>query len=309
MAVTKASLRLAMAFACGLGCGSRGLDAVELAASPSYVPDASVSDATVLEASAFEASAPDAGPVDAASVDADVADAAGTLAIGLIAHYTFDEGDGSILVDHSGNKHDGVITFGDAGLWLGNGKFGGALHFGGGDFVTVDAFPSATSSFSVSAWVRSSAGHGQFETVLSTEIGCLGGWEVNMITREAGVFAHFAYYDPMSPLPAGAPPCQTGSYTVDECPCIQENQWVHVTSVLDGSSHTLSLYIGESLSPTGALVGVRSITKGTPALSFGKFPQGPPRFLTGDVDDVAIYTRALTPDEVRVLAQRPPPDP
>ena len=48
-----------------------------------------------------------AGPLDAIALGSN------SLADGLLAHYTFDEGGGSTVVDHSGNDRDGALTGGD----------------------------------------------------------------------------------------------------------------------------------------------------------------------------------------------------
>ncbi|MDP9000533.1 MAG: hypothetical protein M3O46_10525, partial [Myxococcota bacterium] len=50
------------------------------------------------------------GPIDAIGL--------GDLTRGLIAHYTFDEGAGTVVVDHSGNKRDGALT---NGTWIADG--------------------------------------------------------------------------------------------------------------------------------------------------------------------------------------------
>jgi hypothetical protein len=217
------------------------------------------------------------------------------LARGLMAHYTFDEGSGSTVVDHSGNGHDGVLT---NGSWIPDGKFYGALHFSGNDFVTVDHFPYATSSFSVSAWIRSAntdpdAG---FETVLSTEMVFDGGWQLNLVKMSAETI-QFAYWD----RDAG----DGGAYTTYDCTCLPANQWTHVVSVVDDTTHTLSVYVNGSL--TNVTPAVRAIFPGIPALLMGTWSGGM-RFLVGDLDDVSIYGRPLAAVEVAELYRGPPPD-
>ena len=60
------------------------------------------------------------------------------LTDGLILHHTYDEGQGTLAADASGNGHDGEITNPD---WDA-GKFDGALRFGGEGsdaYVTVES--------------------------------------------------------------------------------------------------------------------------------------------------------------------------
>jgi hypothetical protein len=221
-----------------------------------------------------------------------------TLALGLVAHYTFDEGGGSTVIDHSGHGHDGVLALTN-GMWLAEGRFGGALRFLGNDFVTVSNFPPAASSFSVSAWIRSAntdpdAG---YETVLSTEMVFDGGWQLNLVKTSAAII-QFAYWD----RDAG----DGGAYTSYDCNCLPENQWTHVVSVVDDTTHTLSVYVNGSL--TKETPALHAIFPGIPSLLMGTWSGGM-RFLVGDLDDVSIYSRALAPVEVAELYRRPPLDP
>jgi hypothetical protein len=220
-----------------------------------------------------------------------------TLTDGLLAHYTFDEGSGTIVVDHSGNRHDGVLT---GGTWIASGKFGGALHMGGSDSVTIDSFPDAPSSFSVSAWVRTvNAPIDGFETVLSTEIVFRSGWQLNLDKTDAGTGAQFAYWDKLRG--------DGGGYVHPECFCVRPNVWTHIVAALDGGERTLKVYVNATLMGTEAAP--RAILPGTPALLIGKWSGDTQRFFVGDIDDVAIYKRALTPAEVSELEQHFPPDP
>jgi large repetitive protein len=223
-----------------------------------------------------------------------------TLGILLRAHYTFDEGTGSKVVDHSGNGHDGVLT---GGTWIADGRFGGALRLGGGDYVTVSGFPDAPSSFSVSAWVRSpSTPSDGLETVISTEIVFDGGWELNL-DKDAGITAQFAYWDKTKTSGGGR--TDAGGYTLADYGGVTAGQWTHLVSIVDDSTHTLSLYVDGTLVSTAA---DHAILPGAPVLSMGTW-WGGKRFLVGDIDDVAIYGRALLPVEVTELGRGSPPDP
>src|SRR4051812_43841409 len=71
--------------------------------------------------------------------------------VGLVAYWTFDEGTGISVLDHSGNAFNGQLT---GGSWIADGSFGGALYLTRGDYVAVPSFPDATPDWTVSAWVR-----------------------------------------------------------------------------------------------------------------------------------------------------------
>ncbi|RLG28126.1 hypothetical protein DRO03_10600, partial [Methanosarcinales archaeon] len=70
---------------------------------------------------------------------------------GLVAEWHFDEGSGSVLMDSSGNGNDGVIH---GATWV-EGRYGKALRFDGrGDFVeiTPQSDVSAIGDFTISVW-------------------------------------------------------------------------------------------------------------------------------------------------------------
>lgn len=72
---------------------------------------------------------------------------------GLIAYWTFDEGDGSIVHDSSGYGNDGINN---GAVWT-TGKFGSALEITGTQFV--ENIPASfdtpiTTAFTVTAWVK-----------------------------------------------------------------------------------------------------------------------------------------------------------
>jgi len=214
--------------------------------------------------------------------------------VGLIAHYTFDEDGGTVVVDHSGNHHDGALFGGE---WISGGRFGGALHFDGETYVTVDDFPDAPASFTVSTWVRVAgfADDAGLETVTSTEYVFDAGWQLNIAgPSDASPYFQAAYWDRVA-----------SQYTYSDCVCLPENVWTHFAFVLDGNAHTLSTYVNGALD--NLVSAPDPITPGTPALSMGRWSM-PGRMLVGDLDDMNIYGRALAISEIQSLEQAPPPD-
>ncbi len=249
----------------------------------------------------------------------------------LWAHYRFDEDGGTIVHDSAPQRRDGAL-FG--GMWLlDGGQFGGALHFDGDSGVIVNGFPDAPPDFSVSMWIRAAApppavsysGNMQitsgFGTILSMEVVRQGGWQFNL-EPYSGIATHFAYWDTDAAAntvlddagrpvldDAGRPIPVPHPLTLDRCSCVIENQWMHFAAVVDSASNTLSLYVNGTLSGL-PIPDAGAILAGTPALYMGTWGgnDGPPRFLVGDIDDVAIYGRALSPSEVLALQNSPPPD-
>lgn len=218
-----------------------------------------------------------------------------TLGSGLVAHWTFDETEGTVLADDSGNRRDGTI---EGATFRNDGKFGGALHFRPGDTVTVERFPYATSSWSFSGWLRigeEDIANDDFGTVVSTEAMQAGGWQFQTRSRSAGIYWTFAYR-----LGSGF------DYAHFECECFELGRWSHAAVVVDAARSLLSFYVDGRLARSSALPA--PILPGTSALSMGKW-EGAGRFFSGSIDDVAIYDRALLAAEVAELDTRPAPRP
>jgi hypothetical protein len=218
-----------------------------------------------------------------------------TLGNGLIAHWTFDQTDGTTLEDDSGNRRTGTVS---GATWVKDGKFAGALHFQRGDSVTVERFPDPGASWSFSAWIRISdedAANDELGTAISTETYQQGGWEFQTYGRSSGIYWHFGY---LQELPS--------KYAHYECHCFQAGRWVHAAIVLDAAASLLSFYSDGAL--LESLPSPPPILPGSPTLFMGRW-SGAGRPFVGSLDDVAIYSRALSATEVAELNRLPAPRP
>jgi hypothetical protein len=246
------------------------------------------------------------GPVDVATL------APNSLGMGLVGHWTFDETAGATAHDSSGNLRDGAIAstggFGGPGWSWAPGRFGGGLRFTGIDQVTVGSppFPQATASYSVAAWLMIQYGDldPPLAAVLSTESGFGGGWSLNVAPPPPGPGGTGGSYRFAYPIGAG-PQDYIFADTVN-CECFVEGAWTHIAAIVDVPSSTLAIYVNgveRVRVPAPQPIGPHQGT-----LFMGRW--GPPgRNLAGTVDDVAIYSRALVPEEVALLASAPAPNP
>ena len=231
-------------------------------------------------------------PLDATTLDPT------NLASGLVAHWTFDEGTGSTAADTSGNGHDGVLV---GGSWNPSGRFGSALELAYGNYVSVADFPQATASWTVSVWSRSSpsdlaAMTTDPSTVISTETVFAGGWQVHLDNRPNHQYFDAAYW-------AGT---TVNDYVVLYCTlCVVPDVWIHLTTVWDAASGKMILYRDDQVVDQRAVPG--PILTGDTTLYLGTWNRADtPRFLVGDLDDVAIWRRALDPTEIAALGRHSP---
>lgn len=227
------------------------------------------------------------GPIDAVELTPS------RLTQDLVAYWAFDDGEGTVVADRSGNRRDGELT---GGTWVEDGRFGQALHFEEGEFMTVGGFPNAASSWTVSAWVRVLTGEppagDTLRTVISTASS--GGWELNIGYDGEARGMQFGFWK--------GP--ETGDYHRVLCSCLELQRWTHAAGVVDGEALTMSLYIDGRLHSTEPIE--RTISPGPTSLYVGRWPQEG-RLLVGDVDDIAIYSRALAPAEIAELSQHAVP--
>ena len=212
----------------------------------------------------------------------------------LVAAYGFHAGSGTAVADSSGRNNNGTLA---NATWTTTGKNGGGMSFNGTnamvtvpDSVTLDL----TTAMTLEAWVRPTA---------------LGsGWRT-VILKEAppdqlaySLYAHNASR-PASWIRVNSNQDRgtAGAATTT----LALNTWSHLASTYDGT--TLRLYINgtqvSSLNVSGLLVTT------TGALRLGGNGIWNEWFV-GDLDDVRVYSKALTAAEVVTDMNTPvnPPD-
>jgi hypothetical protein len=220
-----------------------------------------------------------------------------SLSLGLVALWPCDQVAGTTLADKSGNGHDGTV---DGATWI-DGRFGGGLRFEAESSAVVPGFPQATRRFSVALWYRPLAGgelDDSYRALLGTEIVPGGGWQLSIRRGPSRSLLRFEY-------PTGA----DGSVSMERMETDlggEASRWRHITAVVDGDALRVALYRDGTLvaeQSTGA-----SVQPGSAILTLGRSVGGE-QSLEGDVDDIAIFSRALVAGEVAKLATEPAPEP
>ena len=203
---------------------------------------------------------------------------------GLVAHYTFDDGSGSIVRDASGNGNDGTLH----GATYVKVTKGHALEFDGDyDYVEIPTSESLEieGPITVSVWVNARfANTGS----LIAKNGCATIRQNYFIDLQDGGY-RFETVE-----------CPTLEKSVSG-PSISANEWHQIVGTFaDG---VLKVYTD------GRLAGFRELDKfalGTDAeplfigaRRYGSRDKEPGSFFTGQIDDVRIYDRALGEEEIR----------
>ena len=206
-------------------------------------------------------------------------------ALGVRGSWSFDEGAGSVAGDGSGWGNDGVLR--GSPDWVA-GLAGSALRFdGGSEYVTVadDAAVDLSGSVTLAGWVRPERVGTQY-VIKKAAAGSVDGYELSLASS-GRVFVRFNQASSKNTYRVDS----TSSYPSDG------QTWMHVAATFDGA--TVRLFVDGVQEASGS--GPSSVAVNDLALAFGAQPDGLNK-LRGAVDEVRIYDRALTAQEIADLA-------
>jgi hypothetical protein len=202
---------------------------------------------------------------------------------GLVLYLPFSEGQGTTTYDKSPYGNDGTIT---GATWT-SGKYGNALDFNGTtDYVTVsnsDSINFNTGSFSYGLWVYTLSNTSAWDIPLfkgaasdagyDIELGG-GAWTANIRNQSSSI-----KYVTLS------------SSQLD-------NQWVYLFIVVDRNTNIMYGYLnGNQVASTSLGSGFGAVNN-TYNLVIGA-QQGGNYKINGTIDEVKVYSRALSADEIR----------
>ena len=204
---------------------------------------------------------------------------------GLVGAWLMDDGKGDSVMDSSGNGLDGKITQGGP-EWV-DGKFEGAMEFGGADMVTVEDDKALDlAEFTIAAWVNIPKISGAWQIIASKE-------NRNPTGRNYGLFGninsgviHYSFTT------------NAGWKSFDAKTAVTDGEWHHVAGTYDGSDFKLYLDGGVDA----------QVSPGTDPdthdnfLFIGGCDIGG-YWMTGAIDEVVLYNRALSEQEINELME------
>jgi hypothetical protein len=211
----------------------------------------------------------------------------------LLCWWKFDDGAGTTAVDSSGHDHYGTVN---GATWVADGRIGGALEFGGDGDHVLDAdggdYLNGLDAITVCVWIKSD--------VTSTEKGF-----VCFIEPAGGDNGGMRYDAASYKWPGGtnliklSMETTSGNMQLEASDNTQTTQWQHVALVWS-SNDDLQLYINGQLNKprgTQSRGGTIEATK----LIVGKSVKdvGADDGWDGLVDDVRVYNKVLTADEIK----------
>ncbi len=205
---------------------------------------------------------------------------------GLVACYQMEEGSGALIYDGSPAGNDGTTAGGPA--WV-TGKIGSyALTLDGATqsvSITDDDSLDLTTAFTIAGWIKPGKSGTQY-LFKKADHDFTDGYELSLSSGTL-VFVRVNQKTSGDTYRINS----TTAYPIDG------NTWMHVAATYSGS--TLRLFIngvqeGGDLSSPAPAINTLPLTLGTQATFM--------RYFQGAMDDVRLYDRALTLDEIQVLA-------
>jgi hypothetical protein len=205
----------------------------------------------------------------------------------LLAHWTFDEGQGVTAIDSGVGAYDATLFNGDT--WTTSGASSGAIVLNGTTQYAKASVVTTDFPFSFYAWFKTSDQSAANRTIIA----------------ESNILVDGNYYHALRLTPAGKAEYRLGTSgpSVLSSSTYNDGQWHQIVGV-SASSSNHKLYIdgalvGQSLTPMPGLFVTPTV------MTVGAMPS-PIEFFPGTIDDARVYTKALTASEVLGLYQNTP---
>jgi hypothetical protein len=195
----------------------------------------------------------------------------------VVGMWLFDEGNGNVAKDSSGNKNDGNLMGNPK--WV-DGKFSKALEFDGvGGYVDLPQLPEQTNQpLSFTAWIK-------WGGSTATTRGVWG------YTNVATVNCHFE-------IQAAGMRLRLGSINKTGMTSPPVNQWAFVGFTYDGTTaryYLNGVEVGSFSGSTGTIFGAES------ALGHMTGVSDAGRYFDGLVDEAAIFNQALKEEDIQTI--------
>jgi hypothetical protein len=212
-------------------------------------------------------------------------------AAGLLHAWLFEETSGDTVINSIDSAYDSILAAAPATPMRISGKIGNALSFDGSDdraeISTSPAFNLSGDSFTLSLWMNLSSQTVYDARLFSKASGTATNDHVLMLSTFYNRSLRFRLKT------------TTGTLTlIGDWNSFEFNTWHHVTATYDGSALRILIDGNEvgSASVTG------DIAQSNDAFAFGNQPLGASdRPLDGALDQIRIYNRALTTEEITAL--------
>jgi hypothetical protein len=208
----------------------------------------------------------------------------GTLSVGLVAFYPFDETSGTTAADASGNGHTATLS---GGATFASGLRNNAVTLSGSnEYVSLPSgIVSGLSSFSICTWVKASSAP-QWARIFDFGTGTN---TYMFLTPNSGSGTRFA-------ITTGG----NGQEQQLNATALATGSWQHVA--VTGTGNTGTLYVNGAEVAQSTTVTLSPMSLGSTTQNWiGRSQYAADPYLTGQIDNFRIYDRALSAAEVQAL--------
>jgi len=194
-----------------------------------------------------------------------------------------DEGSGKVIIDHSGNGNNGsLLPITDGPTWV-EGRYGYALDFDGvDDYVNLghdQNFAGSYEQMTISAWINVKGKEGSWRPIISLPN---SEWIYLEVTDNDRVKVAFYGTDPIVAIESDTL-FWAGNF----------NEWFHIVALWNGTN--AQLFVNGILESTSS-VSTGYVSSSTLDIFLGH--SYPTSWFVGSIDDVKIFDRALTEQEI-----------
>lgn len=216
---------------------------------------------------------------------------------GLIAEYLF-SGNAN---DTSGNFLNGTVNGSPSLVADRKGNLNSAylFHSASSDFINIpdNNLLDFTTAFSISLWIYKAALNTDQTLIAKWDIatqGCFALQTSNLSSSDLKIFIASSLTDGGS------------NYALTSTMGLVINTWQHIVVVYDGTqasgSNRIKFYKNAVFIPNGQTTGIApSLINCSASLKIGKFGGALTRYFNGNIDDIRLYNRVLTQDEITLL--------
>ena len=211
----------------------------------------------------------------------------------LVGMWLFDEGEGDVAADSSGNGNDGRIVGAE---WV-DGKFGNALSFMLGQCVIVPASPSLdlTDEMTVTLWINQAISEGCSRDKMISKL-----LDDNQLVAPRHVWS-IGVRPGSHKVGWKATTNSADDLGIDSASTIELNKWYHIAGTY--KSGDMKVYVDGVLeAETKDITGKYPVTNGD--IWIGKYWGGGCDDFDGIIDEVGIFNKVLSKDDINLIMEQ-----
>jgi hypothetical protein len=279
---------------------ARGSGTADSGTADSGTADSGTADSGTADSGTADSGTADSRTGDARSGGTDVTTDAGVgiderLSAGLVAYYPCESATSAVLPDSSGHRNDGTLASG-AGAGTGT-----AYSFAGGEVGNALFLDSANKGYlSVPSGILASAV--EMTVAQWVYLKSNPSWQrIFDFGQDQNVDMVFVSNNNGRPRFAISLTGPSGAQVIDGPSAFPTGSWTHLAIVIGPSGGILYIN-GQQVGANSSLTLRPTDLGSTPNNYFGRSQYATDPYLDGNLDEIRIYDRALTPAEISALA-------